>query len=711
MPDTRSTRARPALATLTNADPRAARAAKRSAVSKPKRQKVDAPNAKDREAAVPSTEEAAIVDGGDGGEEEDEEEEVVVLEAKVVSPSQPCSTQPDIANFASLISSEAVNDAVADADREHAERETEAAEVTLDDTMWALRPQWVPPSYEFVPEPPREVPSDGAAAAGAMVVRDAAVGKPKVRFVQRTALVRIEQLLANVDIGQQEAQAKQGRVKGAAKSKQAFAGVLALANESAKSFLVAPPRKGKSKGGASASSASTAIVPFGAAPARGLPFGAAPSLPCPYQLLAKRGLPVDEPPSPTSMAAASAGAPIRAEDDASVALALLGSQHPAWSDLPLPRGHQHKAEANATQLRRLRRHLVSLGASQHVLDGWSTEIKWSRSVGTYGKHATWYITPTGRKLSSEVEVARYLGLNPASAQRGGASGSTSDGAAKRPSAPPLLLKQSADSSSVAAAKDAAKSAATGASMADLLKLFPPASTSSEPAPTAAVGAAADAKRRPSGGAAPARAGALSKEERNAFKRMCKTREKRPRTADAAAAASRDGEVAWSAMDGARPVFKRRSGGAPLIILPGALTSGSSAVRYASPGRVQEVGSDDEDAMRAGDAEGILRPVEASHRQYAQEACSKARRLHDNRGRKLDAARAVGGGQGGLVNPSAGSVKVKRRTSGGKLGESAGREELLELFKEAREAEEDARDVEEDDLEDIDANSSEDDYFE
>ena len=75
-----------------------------------------------------------------------------------------------------------------------------------------------------------------------------------------------------------------------------------------------------------------------------------------------------EPPSPT-------GDDCDGDDEPSALLAL-GKAHPAWSDLPLPRGAQHKEEASKLQLRRLRRYLVSLGAQQDVVDGWTTETKW-----------------------------------------------------------------------------------------------------------------------------------------------------------------------------------------------------------------------------------------------------------------------------------------------------------------------------------------------
>ena len=75
------------------------------------------------------------------------------------------------------------------------------------------------------------------------------------------------------------------------------------------------------------------------------------------------------------------------EDEPS-ALLSLGTAHPAWSDLPLPQGAQHKEEASKIQMRRLRRYLVSLGASADVLDGWSTVCVWTsraRACGYRGR--------------------------------------------------------------------------------------------------------------------------------------------------------------------------------------------------------------------------------------------------------------------------------------------------------------------------------------
>ena len=66
-------------------------------------------------------------------------------------------------------------------------------------------------------------------------------------------------------------------------------------------------------------------------------------------------------------------------------------------------------------LARLRRYLGSVGGSGALVDGWKAEIKYSRARGSHGMHATTFVAPSGRRLTSHAEVARYLGLDPAAA--------------------------------------------------------------------------------------------------------------------------------------------------------------------------------------------------------------------------------------------------------------------------------------------------------
>jgi hypothetical protein len=99
-------------------------------------------------------------------------------------------------------------------------------------------------------------------------------------------------------------------------------------------------------------------------------------------------------------------------------LQQLGKAAPRWSDSPLP---DDRAKASVVLLRRLASYLRQCGGEGALITGWKAQFRTSRSVGTYGQHATTYIAPTGRKMSSMAEVAWYLGLQtemPCGLQRG-----------------------------------------------------------------------------------------------------------------------------------------------------------------------------------------------------------------------------------------------------------------------------------------------------
>ena len=291
--------------------------------------------------------------------------------------------------------------------------------------------------------------TQAAAASYPMVVHGEASGmQPKVRLGQRAA-AKMSALSANplfagagVDVCDLEAAAAKAPMMLAA-PKRAFLGDRAAAKESAEMLLV-PARKMSKHAGKAAltirgeapagSSRPLLLGPSSSVQAGSMTIALAATGPAATAVQCHASLPDLCALVACSKLPMGGGSPLRDDEEectggggleAHASLLSLGSAPPAWSDLPLPRGAQHKEEANKLQLRRLRRYLVSLGASADVLTGWRTETKWSRSVGTYGKHATWYITPSGRKLSSEAEVARFFGLLNAgggAAAGGGVSG-------------------------------------------------------------------------------------------------------------------------------------------------------------------------------------------------------------------------------------------------------------------------------------------------
>ena len=284
--------------------------------------------------------------------------------------------------------------------------------------------------------PPKTLASCSTTTAnsgcGILVLHDNEQTRPKVRLGQRGASKLMSNAMfasVDVDLGEIEASA---RLQPA--PKRAFQSDRAAADESAKRFLVPVRKKATVKQSAAVAAASTCMALVAPADHSGssassasdpMASSALVALPAAYALVASGGCASVDPPSPMALASSAF-----AGEDGTLKLLELGSQHPAWSDLPLPRGvgkgaAAAKAEANATQLRRLRRFLVSLGAPTSIVDGWSTEIKWSRSAQTYGRHATWYVAPTGRRLSSELEVARYFGIlsSDGGSSAGGSGGS------------------------------------------------------------------------------------------------------------------------------------------------------------------------------------------------------------------------------------------------------------------------------------------------
>ena len=607
--------------------------------------------------------------------------------------------------------------------------------------------------------------------------------RPKIRLGKRgAAKLTGSAMFASVDV---DLQALEESAKLCPAPKRAFVGDRAAARESEKQILVPAQKLVAPRKKAAPAAPTTSLVTYGA-------YTGAQLLANHHPLALSMQLPTGSStaltilPHGTGRAYDSDDGGEQGEENASSSLVLLGSKHPAWSDLPLPAGHVHKAEANATQLRRLRRYLVSLGASQDVLEGWSTHTKWSRTGPNNGKHATWYIAPTGRKLSSEVEVAHYFGLLGGNDMCRGQAGSSSQRALTNNvwSEVPLTDVSTEPSAPIVP-------------VARLSSLTSATSSSTQPRPSAG----AETMCAPPGQACDRRPAARSLAERNLLKRggrepvredigrllsdaPCALQETVPmpllRNLDAmlpSAArmpivsapeggslivAKADPTAAKTVPARAQPLrilgpatiepmpaaaepcaepcaepakapeqskrhatrvssfssFASSGRSAPLIVLPATLMTGA-APKFSSPSRIEECegaseadeGTSDEDE----DPFGILCPVKAEHRQYAQEqACSKARRLNGSHrfgtGSSFAAGRASGASRAFSTRPHGCALGVGSQDDEVRAGlrEAAQRRAMLGLFQEAREAAAAERKMAEDEEEDIDADACDDD---
>ena len=395
---------------------------------------------------------------------------------------------------------------------------------------------------------------------------------------------------------------------------------------------------------------------------------------------------------------------------------------------------------------------MSLGASQSIVDGWSTEIKWSRSAGTYGKHATWYLTPTGRKLSSEVEVARYFGFisssSSSSTSMGGGQVAGSIVLLGGPQPAALPSHPSNPAITLLAGRDGSSSDSDGLGPSSLS-----ASTSSDTVVTQpAVQRLAERNALKRGGRArvvestsrllsdggsgpdlqetvrmpslrnldamiPSLAGTMPPPHASTTipTVTIPSRPLPPASMTTRGGTSTDTDVdtksSTSNTQPAKVSGAKRSaasswlprGGAaegaakpPLILLPAALSIRPGG-RLASPGRIREFSDPDpeSEAEDSGDdaddplASSLLRPVAAEERQYAQSQMGRARRVLGARARKI------------------GSAPLRTDMPAAGLHGREEQAELLGLFREARDAVKEAQRAWGEDLEDIDANDDDD----
>lgn len=334
------------------------------------------------------------------------------------------------------------------------------------------------------------------------------------------------------------------------------------------------------------------------------------------------------------------------------ALVSLGSRPPAWNAMPLP---SNRAEAEATLLRRLKRFLLSVSSeagSEVVggsinLAGWTTETRISRSRGSYGQHATYFIAPNGRRMSSQEEVAIYLGLTAAHgvAVYSGLSSSHSRSSSMLP--------------------------ATAALVAPTLALLTPSAPVSEPAASAAACPAGAWRRQPRVKATTGAPGLITWQQVAAYvasepkmsysaaarggEVMASSQEL---AASRAAAWHDDGPTATGATS-AQAVAEELSEGAggrlkrprddaserqhilpptPKMNAPILLhlsvadeeAEHEHGIRAASPWRIRDCqdGSDEDDLDDYGDDAGLLRPMGVQHRKTISSyvRVSKARRV-------------------------------------------------------------------------------------
>lgn len=320
----------------------------------------------------------------------------------------------------------------------------------------------------------------------------------------------------------------------------------------------------------------------------------------------------------------------------------LGASVPAWDPSELP---TNKAEAAATLLRRLRRRLVSLGARPDLsLDGWRTQTKFSRSRGTYGQHATYYIAPNGRRMSSHAEVAIYFGLDP--------EGSAHAGAAAKRQRRPLALRapKSAATEEVTAALHAtgSSSAQDGDEATEEARGVARQAEATEKARRVEARNEArrafHAKQAKLASAVPGSAGAGPITWAHVARAVDAGRgSKQPRVSPPAASAPPPAPFdattsAAGTFAAARPVDAAPARAPVLLLLsPDASTcegvdKALNGTRLASPWRIVEEDNDDEDDEGFGSGEGgnLLRPMAEERREAISSyvRASKAKRLKE-----------------------------------------------------------------------------------